>query len=174
MTALATKARRHRLILDLVRERPIASQLALADELSGHGHLVTQSTLSRDLKELRILRVPEENGYRYLPAGEEETANGRPSAPSLGSIAMAEVVAVGTNEVSLVLRTQTGRAQGVAVYVDALHEPDILATVAGDDTVLVIPTSIQKVGALERRLRELFALPATARSRSGSSRRRRQ
>lgn len=174
MTQLATKARRHQLILDLVREHPIASQEALAAELAEHGHRVTQSTLSRDLKELRILRVPEANGYRYLPAGEEETANGRPNSPSLGGIAMAEVIAVAANEVSLVLRTQTGRAQGVAVYVDALNEPEILATVAGDDTVLVIPTSIRRIGVLERSLLELFALPAASRSRRPASRRTKQ
>jgi transcriptional regulator of arginine metabolism len=174
VTPLATKVRRHRLILDLVREHPIASQEALADELAQHGHRVTQSTLSRDLKELRILRVPEENGYRYLPAGEEEAVNGRLSSPSLGGIAMAEVIAVAANEVSLVLRTQTGRAQGVAVYVDALNEPEILATVAGDDTVLVIPRSIQRIGALERRLCELFALPAAPRSPRTASRRTKQ
>jgi transcriptional regulator of arginine metabolism len=162
MTPIATRVRRHQLILDLVRERPIANQQALATELSTLGHRVTQSTLSRDLRELRILRVPEKDGYRYLPAGEEPAARGRPTAPSLGGIAVAEVVAVASNEVSLVLRTQVGRAQGVAVYLDSLNESNVLATLAGDDTVLVIPTSINEVDALEQRLSELFALPTSS------------
>jgi transcriptional regulator of arginine metabolism len=64
--------------------------------------------------------------------------------------------------VSLVLRTQVGRAQGVAVYLDSLNESNVLATLAGDDTVLVIPTSINEVDALEQRLSELFALPTSS------------
>ena len=159
MTPSIAKARRHQLILELVRGRQIASQEALAAELSRHGYQVTQSTLSRDLKELRILRAPENGGYRYLPAGEERAAGNARTTPNLAGIAVAEVVEVAANEVSLVLRTQIGRAQGVAVFLDGLREPDVLATVAGDDTVLVIPTSISKVGALERRLTDLFALP---------------
>ena len=62
------------------------------------------------------------------------------------------------NETSVVLRTRVGHAQGVAVYLDGLREPDVLATVAGDDTVLVLPTSVRRAGALRRRLVELFDL----------------
>ena len=65
------KARRQRAILELVRVRAVASQDDLADELGRRGHTVAQSTLSRDLKELRIFRVPVGDDYRYLPAGEE-------------------------------------------------------------------------------------------------------
>jgi transcriptional regulator of arginine metabolism len=159
MRSAIGKTRRHQLILTLVRQHPIASQEALAEELSAHGHRVTQSTLSRDLKELRIHRITDNDGYRYIPAGDEQTTTGRRPTPALGNLAVTEVVAVAANEVSVVLRTQIGRAQGVAVYLDALDEPDILATVAGDDTVLVIPTSIRKVGAVKRRLSKRFALP---------------
>jgi transcriptional regulator of arginine metabolism len=159
MNSAIGKARRHQSILTLVREHPIASQEALAEKLAVYGHRVTQSTLSRDLKELRIHRVSDEDGYRYVPAGDGRITAGRRPTPTLGNLAVTEVVAVAANEVSVVLRTQIGRAQGVAVYLDALDEPDILATVAGDDTVLVIPTSTRRVGAVKRRLSKRFALP---------------
>ena len=155
MSATA-KARRQQAILDLGRSRAIASQDELARDLLSGGHSVAQSTLSRDLKELRILRVPVAEGYRYLPAGEELIAPSAP--PALRQVAAAEVIAVDGNEVVAIVRTQVGRAQGVAVFLDGLHLEEALATIAGDDTILVIPTSTRKTGALKRRLRTLFGL----------------
>lgn len=155
MTGTA-KARRQRAILELVRSRPVASQRELARGLDRRGHPAAQSTLSRDLKELRILRVPVAGGYRYLPAGEEPPSPATP--PALGGVADAEVVGVDGNEVAAVVRTQVGRAQGVAVYLDGLRLPEALATIAGDDTILVVPTSTRKTAALKRRLRRLFGL----------------
>jgi transcriptional regulator of arginine metabolism len=162
MVKLAAKARRQQLILDLVRARPFASQEALAAALAERGHEVAQSTLSRDLKQLRVVRVPDQRGYRYLPAGEED-AGAEGAAAALHGLAAAEVVAVVSNEVLVVLRTQVGHAQGVAVYLDGLHLPEVLATLAGDDTVLVVPTSVRHVAALERRLGELFSLVSQSR-----------
>lgn len=150
------KARRQQAILELVRSRPVASQDELARALGDRGKGVAQSTLSRDLKELRIVRVPLGDGYRYLPAGEEPAAPASP--PVLGEVAAAEVVGVDGNEVAAIVRTQVGRAQGVAVYLDGLRLPEALATIAGDDTILVVPTSTRKTRALERRLRQLFGL----------------
>jgi transcriptional regulator of arginine metabolism len=150
------KARRQQAILELVRSRPVSSQQELARGLERRGHAVAQSTLSRDLKQLRVLRVPMAGGYRYLPAGEEPPAAATPAAPR--GVAAAEVVGVDGNEVAAVVRTQIGRAQGVAVYLDGLRLPEALATIAGDDTILVLPTSTRKTAALRRRLRELFAL----------------
>jgi transcriptional regulator of arginine metabolism len=151
-----SKARRQQAILELVRSRPVASQEELAQRLGTHGHTVAQSTLSRDLKELRVFRVPVGGGYRYLPAGEESAAP--PMPPALGGVAAAEVVAVDANEVAVVVRTQVGHAQGVAVYLDGLRLPEVLATLAGDDTILVLPASTRRTTALKRRLRELFLL----------------
>ncbi len=150
------KARRQQAILELVRERAVASQDELARELSDRGHAVAQSTLSRDLKELRVFRVPVGDGYRYLPAGEEPVASATP--PVLGGMAAAEVVSIDSNEVVAIVRTQVGRAQGVAVYLDGLRLADALATIAGDDTILVVPTSTRKTAALKRSLQNLFGL----------------
>lgn len=170
MNSTALRARRHRAILDLVRSRPIASQRALAEALTKRGHRVTQATLSRDLKELRVLRVPQASGYRYLPAGEAPDLSGHHESLSLGRIAAAEVMALSSNEVCVVVHTQAGRAQGVAAYLDATRVPDVLATVAGDDTVLVIPTSVKRTPALARSLDDLFELTSGA-SRGPASRR---
>jgi transcriptional regulator of arginine metabolism len=159
MNATASRIRRHQLILQLVRSQVISSQDDLAAALGERGFDVTQSTLSRDLRELRVLRVPQRTGYRYLPAGEEAPAPRRSASLSLSRIAAAEVVGVDANEVCVVLRTQAGRAPGVAAYLDQVGLADVLATVAGDDTVLVIPTAIDRCPELEARLVELFELP---------------
>jgi transcriptional regulator of arginine metabolism len=150
------KARRQQAILELVRSRTIASQEELAGELRRRAHSAAQSTLSRDLKELRISRVPGAEGYRYLPTGEDSLAS--PAPPALRGVTAGEVVAVDSNEGVTVVRTQVGRAQGVAVYLDALQLEDALATIAGDDTILVIPTSTRKTAALKQRLQALFGL----------------
>jgi len=171
MNSTAARVRRHQQVLDLVRSHPIASQEALADALEKCGYRVTQSTLSRDLKELRILRVPESGGYRYLPAGERDAESGLTGSLSLGRITAAEVLTLSANEVSVVLHTQVGRAQGVAAYLDSLKVPDLLATVAGDDTVLLIPTSVKRTAGLARRLADQFELPMETRHSAGKRRR---
>src|SRR5438045_9580849 len=76
--AAADKIRRHREIRAVVRDEVIESQESLARILARRGFLITQATLSRDLKELRILRSPREGGYRYQPSaeGEGEPGNG--------------------------------------------------------------------------------------------------
>lgn len=150
------KTRRQQAILELVRSRPVASQEELAAALARRGHPVAQSTLSRDLKQLRVFRVPDTAGYRYLPAGEEPAAPR--TSPALGGIAAAEVLGVDRNESLVVVRTEVGRAQGVAVYLDGLRLAEALATIAGDDTILVVPVSTRRTAALERRLRQLFGL----------------
>jgi len=158
MTAVVDKARRHRAIVELVRAKPIPNQDALQRALAGNGHEVTQSTLSRDLKELRILRVPQQDGYRYLPAGEEGRPASAPASRGFGLLAAAEVTAIEANETMVVVRTQIARAQGVAVYLDGLGMPDLLATIAGDDTILAIPATTKKTRALRSQLEKLFGL----------------
>jgi len=155
MRAPEARRRRHRTILELVRKQAIENQHALRRALADHGHRVTQSTLSRDLKELRIARVPEEDGYRYVRATEEAGAS-EPEVLALESVLATEVIGVENNEVTVVLRTRIGRAQGVAVYLDRHRPEGVLATIAGDDTVLIVPESIHEIQALTQRLADLF------------------
>jgi len=158
MNATAAKSRRQQTILELLGSRAISSQGELAQALLEHGHHVTQSTLSRDLKELRVLRVPAENGYRYLPAGGDTLVSGNALAAGMRGVASAEVLGVEANETVTVVRTQVGRASGVAAFLDSLRLEGVLATLAGDDTILVIPGTVKKTAELERLLAELFGL----------------
>lgn len=152
------RARRQAAIRELVRTRVISTQDELVEALGERGISVTQATLSRDLRDLHIGRVPSDEGYRYV-AADVDGANG-PAAPDtrrlLASIAPLEVVGVSANEMLVVVRTLPGRAQGVAALLDRMALDEVLATIAGDDTVLVVPASVRRTDALRSRLEELL------------------
>jgi transcriptional regulator of arginine metabolism len=154
MAEAADKTRRQRAIRALVVRRPVASQGELARALGREGFGVAQSTLSRDLRELGILRVPTDEGYRYLPPSKRGDASlGRgPENRRLREVAALEVTGVAANEHLIVVRTLEGRAQGVAITIDRLALPDVLGTLAGDDTILVVPRSVRRTRRLEREL----------------------
>lgn len=141
----SAKARRSAL-RKLLAVGQATSQDELVRLLGERGHSVTQSTVSRDLKLLGAQRVQQSNGeYGYQLR--------QTHAPSGFPIEM--VVGVEHNEVCVVVRTKVGRAQAVGLELDALRLAGVLGTIAGDDTVVVIPRSIAQADELARRLRAL-------------------
>ncbi len=131
-------AKRHAAIKALIASKEIANQHELAKELRKKGIMVTQATLSRDLAELGIIRMPTENGYRYeLRTNDVE--------PVLRGFTSEEVISIDANEHLIVIKTFPGRAQGVAFLLDSKKDPDILGTIAGDDTIIVVPRSAKRV-----------------------------
>lgn len=131
-------ARRHAAIKALIASKDIANQNELAKELKKKGIVVTQATLSRDLAELGIIRMPTENGYRYeLRTNDVE--------PVLRGFTSEEVISIDANEHLIVIRTFPGRAQGVAFLLDSKKDPELLGTLAGDDTIIVVPRSVKRV-----------------------------
>ncbi len=149
------KVRRQAALLAVLHGEVIHSQEELRRALRRRGFRVTQATLSRDLKEMRVPCIPTAEGYRYAPP-EAEAAPAPAAAPTrMHNVAAVEVTGSDANEMAVVVRTLTGRAQGVAVWLDGLHLDNVLATIAGDDTILVVPRS---VGATPRLKQELAAL----------------
>lgn len=147
------KTRRRQAILELIATTSIPSQHELARALRARGFRVTQATLSRDLKDLRISRIPTDDGYAYaVTEGESREAE--------AGLVEREVLGVEANESIIVLRTLAGRAQGVGVYIDGLKQAEILGTIAGDDTVLVLPRSVRRTAKLRLWLMELFGFAA--------------
>ncbi len=156
----SAKTRRQRVLVHLIRDETLPNQEALVRALRRRGFGVTQATLSRDLKELRIVRAPTEHGYRYVQARDEESGApaAEPGGARLRSVAAEEVRSIEANEVAVVIRTLIGRAQGVAVYIDGLRLPDTLGTIAGDDTILVLPKSVRRTSKLKKDLAERFGV----------------
>ena len=145
-----TKQQRHLCIREIVTGNRIASQEELSRLLRRANIEVTQATLSRDLREMRIARLPEDDGFRYvLP----EVAEGK----KLRRVVQEEIVQILANESTILVKTLPGRAQGVGVFIDRLKSPDILGTVAGNDTLIIVPASAKKTKQVVEALRNLGA-----------------
>lgn len=119
-------------ICRIIRERMISNQEELLKELEDSGFSITQATLSRDIKQLKIAKVHESNGeYAYrLPAE---------SGKILHDKATSERMNIEFSGNLAVVRTRPGYAMGIASDIDSNAPHEILATIAGDDTILVIP-----------------------------------
>jgi transcriptional regulator of arginine metabolism len=142
------KVNRQIAIKQIVSEQAIGSQEELCTALHKSGFEITQASLSRDLRELGIVRVNTPQGLRYVlnPLNEERR---------LQSFIGYEVEQISANESLVVIKTLPGRAQGVAEIIDSLHNALILGTIAGDNTIFVTPTSIGKMDELLKLLRGL-------------------
>ena len=132
------KSSRQLAIKQIVAQQPIASQEELSEALIKAGFDVTQATLSRDMKELGIARANTSDGPRYVIHHQNDERR-------LQSVISYEIERIDANEVMVIIRTLPGRAPGVASFLDSLQNPDILGTLAGDDTVLVTPSSTRKI-----------------------------
>ena len=143
MTIPTTKAARHRRIVELLDRVEVASQAALADLLAADGFVVTQATLSRDLDELGAVKVASAGGS-LVYAVPAEGGDSRPQAPDADSTArlarVAQDVLVGVDSSAniVVLRTPPGGAQYLASAIDRSAWPEVIGTVAGDDTVILV------------------------------------
>lgn len=150
------KQRTNRLqtIKRIIREQRIDSQETLLKHLLEEGYNVTQATLSRDLKTLKVGKVSEgANGYHYTLPGESEA--GGPDRAFLLDFQRGYVGIEFSGNIG-VIRTLTGHADSVAIALDNLHIDEILGTVAGDDTVIVIFREGADGDAVFRELRTRF------------------
>jgi transcriptional regulator of arginine metabolism len=144
------KRQRHQAILNLIRVNRVGSQETLRELLEGEGIEVNQATLSRDIRELRIVKVPAADGQPYysIPAEWENTPPLEALMPTLF------LSAEGTGNL-LVVRTMTGGAQAVALGIDWEEWPEVLGTVAGDDTILIILREPDHLPGIRDRLEQL-------------------
>lgn len=123
-----TKTYRQGQILKLIRARRIATQEELAQELRGQGIAATQVTLSRDIRDLRLVKTRE--GYKEMAP--EETG------PEFSLLAAEFLLDVLRAQNLVVLRTSPGHANSVAVALDREGWPEVVGTLAGDDTIMVV------------------------------------
>lgn len=131
-------------ILNLIRQRPIRTQQELARELARLGIQATQVTLSRDIRELGLVKTPE--GYRQVePAA-------RSKGPPFAAVAAEFLLDARVARNLLVLKTSPGNANTVAAALDREDWPEVVGTVAGDDTVLVVAPDEETAAALRDRL----------------------
>ena len=147
------KRDRHRTIREIVSATVVGSQEELRQHLAERGWDVTQSTLSRDLHELRLARVPTADGMRYVASTDAESSErGRVALEALLPQLFARIDGVGE---LIVLHTVPGGAQPIAAAFDAARWPDVLGTIAGDDTILIVCRSAQAREQLIRKIRKI-------------------
>ena len=144
------KAKRQALIREIVENQSIHTQEELADALREHGMVVTQATVSRDIKEMHLLKVlSEEGGYRYATMDKSEQGMNERLIRMLSD----SVVDMSSANNLIVIHTLPGSAHVAGEAVDSLRWPEVLGTIAGDNTILVIVRSNEDVDAVLRRFR---------------------
>ena len=130
------KNNRHQVIVKLINEKEIETQDELISLLEGEGYKVTQATISRDIRELKISKVLGENGkYHYAFPKNIHLSQ---SKNSLKHSYSTSVVSIDGSENIVVVKTHPGLAQAVATGIDAMHVEGILGSVAGDDTIIIV------------------------------------
>jgi len=144
------KLARQQTLLELAHEGPLPNQQELCKVLARRGFQVTQATLSRDINELRLVKTTE--GY-ILPNGDAPVE----PMPAVSRVVREFVREVRRAQNLLVIKTIPGSAQPVAVAIDAEGWDEVVGTVAGDDTILIISGNNKKARQLQTRLEGLRA-----------------
>lgn len=144
------KLARQQTILELAHEAPLPNQQELCKVLARRGFQVTQATLSRDINELRLVKTPE--GY-ILPNGDAPVE----PMPAVSRVLREFVREIRRAQNLLVIKTIPGSAQPVAVAIDAEGWEEVVGTVAGDDTILIISGNNKKARQLQARLEGMRA-----------------
>lgn len=147
------KAQRHIKIREIIASKDIETQEELVEALKEAGFNVTQATVSRDIKELHLVKVPTNNGtYKYsLP--EDRRFN---PVQKLKRMLQEAFVSIDHAENLIVVKTLPGNANALAVLIDNLDWKEIVGTLAGDDTVLIVCRSKEIAPVLVQRFLDLL------------------
>ena len=147
------KSARHNLILEIIDTMDIETQEELAEELKRRGVRVTQATVSRDIKELRLLKVLSENGgYNYATVERAEKGMNDRFARILAE----SIVNVESVNTLVVINTLSASANAAGEAIDSMKWNEVLGTIAGDNTLLIIARSNEAVETLLDRLNALL------------------
>jgi len=149
---MTNKQARQAAILDLVAEHVVGSQEELRQLLLARGMDVTQATLSRDLRDLHLARISEAGGARYVLPESLAPEDDKPLLAALLPQLFSRVDGVGE---LVVLHTVASGAQPIAEAIDLEEFPEVLGTIAGDDTILIVTRSSEARLRLTERLRTL-------------------
>ncbi len=144
------KNRRHFMIMDLIEKMRIETQEELCEQLRKQGFNVTQATVSRDIKEIGLIKVPDDKGYFYsLPANQEVKS----TPERVRQVFRAMVMQIDYSENIVVIKTTPGAAQSTALLIDHAHFAEVLGCVAGDDTILVVVKPKDATEMIAKKLR---------------------
>lgn len=143
------KTYRQSAILDLVSRQVVRSQNTLRRQLAARGITATQATISRDIKELGLVKRAADGAYQKA---QSETPSPAVTGDRVRRAVVASLCRADRVQQLLVLKTDPGQAQPLAFALDQAAWPEVVGTVAGDDTILVVMRTAQSARILERRL----------------------
>ena len=148
------KFKRQAAIVDLIGKQEIKTQEELSEKLKEHGFTATQATISRDIKELQLVKVASESGgYCYSTP---DNGSGVLHLPRLKNIFRECVIKVDRAQNLVVVKTLVGMANAAAAAVDAMKIETIVGTLAGDDTILIIMRTNEEAEHLCRLVADLL------------------
>jgi transcriptional regulator of arginine metabolism len=146
------KARRQSAILDIVRREPVRSQEQLRRRIRASGFDVTQATLSRDIRELGLVKGGAGGAYQTQVHAE---TNGDTARVQLQRALTSQLRRIDRVEQLVLLRTGLGHAQSLCAALDSAELPDVVGTLAGEDTILIITPDARRARTLVKRLEEM-------------------
>ena len=146
------KGKRQEAILELVKKYEIETQEELAEKLGGAGFAVTQATISRDIRELKLTKIQHGEKQIYAALTENKFSNSNKYIDifkhSFVSMDMAQNI--------LVIKTASGTAMALATALDSLHWDEIVGTIAGDDTVMCAIRTVEDTKKLMKKLEDIL------------------
>lgn len=146
------KGKRQEAILELVKKQEIETQEELAEKLGKAGFAVTQATISRDIRELKLTKIQHGAKQVYASLTENKFSNSNKYIDilkhSFASMDMAQNI--------LVIKTASGTAMALAAALDSLHWDEIVGTIAGDDTVMCAIRTVEDTKKLMKRLEDIL------------------
>jgi transcriptional regulator of arginine metabolism len=147
------KYARHAKILEIIENHEIETQDELADILRKNGIHVTQATVSRDIKELRLIKVLAKDGrYKYASMKQSEAA----VSDRLVKIFKDSITSIDSAGNIIVLRTLAGAANAACAAIDALDFKDVVGSIAGDDTIFILVRNEEKLKEMVNRFKKLI------------------
>ena len=147
------KSRRHAKILDIISEYPIETQDELLTRLKYEGYKATQATISRDIKDLRLVKTLGSDGkYRYVSAAKNSTD----IRSNFSSLFASSVNSIDFAQNIVVIKTLSGMAQAVCAALDSNDYKAVVGTIAGDDTIFIACRSSQLAVSLTEEFKKLI------------------
>ena len=155
------KQERHSKVIELINKYDIETQEDLAEKLSECGIPSTQATISRDIKQLKIVKVQTANGrYKYAPSGFDGEIKDKKDKndAKFHNILKETVVKVDTAQNLVVVKTYSGMAQAAAEVIDTLELSEIVGTIAGDNTIFMACATEENAGVVAAKLRKIIII----------------
>lgn len=147
------KNARQNMIIEIVENFEIGTQEALINKLREFGCEATQTTISRDIRQLKLIKGPTGHGtYKYVVPSAKETI----AAPGHTSALSDSVIRVQAAQNIVVVKTHAGMANAIAVCIESMNVGDIVGSVAGDDTILLVMQDSECALSTEAALKEIF------------------